>query len=68
MKYLKVENDALRKELTELLLLTIETTSFLRMVQIDLKVRGIKEDLEYVTLLLKSNDEKILKLKNLIDE
>lgn len=66
MEYLKQENEALRRELTELLELTIETNNFLRMVRDDLKKWGINDDIEYVELLVESSNEKIFRLKSLI--
>jgi hypothetical protein len=66
MEYLKQENEALRKELIELLELTIETNNFLRMVRDDLKKWGINDDIEYVELLVESSNEKIFRLKSLI--
>lgn len=66
MEYLKQENEALRRELTELLELTIETNSFLRMVRDDLHKWGMNDDIEYVELLVESSNEKIFKLKSLI--
>ena len=68
MDYLKQENEALRRELTDLLELTIETNNFLRMVHDDLKKRGIKEDVEYVGFLVETSNDKIFKLKSLINE
>ena len=65
MHYLNQENEALRRELTELLELTIETNSFLRMVHDDLKKWGINDDIEYVWFLVESSNQKILKLKSL---
>lgn len=67
MEYLKQENDALRRELTELLELTIENNNFLRMVYDDLKKWGINDDIEYVGFLVEKSNEKILKLKSLIN-
>ena len=67
MHYLKQENEALRRELTELLELTIETNNFLRMVHDDLKKWGINDDIEYVWFLVESSNQKILKLKSLIN-
>jgi len=67
MDYLKQENEALRRELTELLELTIETNNFLRMVHDDLKKWGINDDIEYVGFLVETSNEKILKLKSLIN-
>lgn len=67
MEYLKQENEALRRELTELLELTIETNNFLRMVHDDLKKWGINDDIEYVGFLVETSNEKILKLKSLIN-
>lgn len=67
MEYLKQENEALRRELTELLELTIETNNFLRMVHDDLKKWGINDDIEYVWFLVESSNQKILKLKSLIN-
>ncbi len=67
MDYLKQENEALRRELTELLELTIETNNFLRMVHDDLKKWGINDDIEYVEFLVETSNEKILKLKSLIN-
>jgi DNA-dependent RNA polymerase auxiliary subunit epsilon len=66
MEYLKQENEALRRELTELLELTIETNNFLRMVLDDLHKWGMNDDIEYVELLVESSNEKIFKLKSLI--
>ena len=66
MEYLKQENEALRRELIELLELTIETNNFLRMVRDDLKKWGINDDIEYVELLVESSNEKIFRLKSLI--
>jgi|11BtaG_2_1085332.scaffolds.fasta_scaffold22138_2 hypothetical protein len=68
MEYLKQENEALRRELTELLELTMETNNFLRMVHDDLKKWGIEEDAEYVGFLVGASNEKILKLKSLINQ
>jgi hypothetical protein len=68
MEYLKQENEALRRELTDLLELTIETNNFLRMVHDDLKKWGIEEDAEYVGFLVETSNYKILKLKSLINE
>lgn len=68
MDYLKQENEALRRELTELLELTIENNNFLRMLLDDLKKRGIKEDVEYVGFLVETSNDKIFKLKSLINE
>jgi hypothetical protein len=68
MDYIKQENEALRRELTDLLELTIETNSFLRMVHDDLKKRGIEEDVEYVGFLVETSNDKIFKLKSLINE
>ena len=68
MEYLKQENEALRRELTDLLELTIETNNFLRMVHDDLKKWGIEEDAEYVVFLVETSNYKILKLKSLINE
>ena len=67
MDYLKQENEALRRELTDLLELTIETNNFLRMVHDDLKKWGINDDIEYVGFLVETSNEKILKLKSLIN-
>lgn len=67
MDYLKQENEALRRELTDLLGLTIETNNFLRMVHDDLKKWGIEEDVEYVGFLVETSNEKIFKLKSLIN-
>lgn len=67
MGYLEHENEALRRELTELLELTIETNNFLRMVYDDLKKWGINDDIEYVGFLVETSNEKILKLKSLIN-
>jgi hypothetical protein len=67
MHYLKQENEALRRELTELLELTIETNNFLCMVHDDLKKWGINDDIEYVWFLVESSNQKILKLKSLIN-
>ena len=67
MDYLKHENKALRKELTDLLELTIETNHFLHMVHDDLKKWGIKDDIEYVGFLVEKSNEKILKLKSLMN-
>jgi hypothetical protein len=66
MEHLRQENEALRRELTELLELTIETNNFLRMVRDDLKKWGINDDIEYVELLVESSNEKIFRLKSLI--
>lgn len=66
MHYLKQENEALRRELTELLELTIETNDFLRMVYDDLKKWGVNDDIEYVGFLVESSNQKIFKLKSLI--
>jgi hypothetical protein len=66
MEYLKQENEALRRELIELLELTIETNNFLRMVLDDLHKWGMNDDIEYVELLVESSNEKIFKLKSLI--
>lgn len=66
MEHLRQENKALRRELTELLELTIETNNFLRMVRDDLKKWGINDDIEYVELLVESSNEKIFRLKSLI--
>lgn len=66
MDYLNQENKALRKELIELLELTIEMNNFLRMVRNKLKKEGINDDIEYVELLVESSNEKIFKLKSLI--
>lgn len=68
MDYLKQENEALRKELTDLLELTVETNNFLRMVHDDLKKWGIEEDVEYVGFLVETSNDKIFKLKSLINE
>jgi len=68
MDYLKQENEALRRELTDLLELTIETNNFLRMVHDDLKKSGIEEDVEYVGFLVETSNDKIFKLKSLINE
>lgn len=65
MDYLRQENEALRRELTELLELTIMTNNFLQMVHDDLKKRGTNDDIEYVELLLESSNDKIFKLKSL---
>jgi len=67
MDYLKQENEALRRELIELLELTIETNNFLHMVHDDLKKWGINDDIEYVGFLVETSNEKILKLKSLIN-
>lgn len=67
MEYLRQENEALRKELKELLELTIQTNNFLKMVHDDLKISGVKDDIEYVGFLVESNNEKIFKLKSLIN-
>ena len=67
MEYLKQENEALRRELRDLLELTIETNNFLRMVHDDLKKWGIEEDVKYVGFLVESSNEKIFKLKSLIN-
>jgi len=67
MDYIKQENEALRRELTDLLGLTIETNSFLRKVHDDLEKWGINDDVEYVEFLLESSNEKIFKLKTLIN-
>lgn len=66
MNYLEAENQALRKELTELLELTITTNEFLKMVLDDISANGEDDDVEYVSLLIASNSEKIYKLKTLI--
>ena len=66
MEYLKQENNALRKELTDLLHLTIETNAFLQMVLEDLEKHGEKDDANYVSLLIESSNIKIHKLKSLI--
>ena len=66
MEYLKQENNALRKELTDLLHLTVTTNSFLKMVLEDLEKHGLNDDVEYVTLLIETSDVKINKLKSLI--
>lgn len=68
MDYLKQENEALRKELTDLLELTVETNNFLRMVHDDLKKWGIEEDVEYVGFLVETSNDKIFKLQSLINE
>ena len=65
MEYLRQENEALRKELKELLQLTIETNNFLKMIHNDLKEWGVNDDIEYIELLIESNNEKIFKLKSL---
>jgi hypothetical protein len=67
MDYLKQENEALRRELRDLLELTIETNNFLRMVHDDLEKWGIKEDVEYVGFLVETSNDKIFKLKSLIN-
>lgn len=67
MEYLKQENDALRKELTDLLHLTVTTNSFLTIVLEDLEKNGLNDDVEYLTLLIQTSDEKINKLKSLIE-
>lgn len=66
MNYLEAENQALRKELTELLELAIITNQFLEMVLYDLKQNGKHDDAQYVALLIESSNEKIFKLKALI--
>ena len=66
MNYLEAENQALRKELTELLELTIVTNQFLEMVLYDIKQNGEQDDAEYVALLIETISEKINKLKALI--
>ena len=66
MNYLEAENQALRKELTELLELTIITNRFLEMVLCDLKQNSEHDDAQYVALLIESSNEKIFKLKALI--
>lgn len=66
MEHLRQENEALRRELIELLELTIETNNFLRMVRDDLKKWGINDDIEYIELLVESSNEKIFRLKSLI--
>jgi SOS response regulatory protein OraA/RecX len=66
MNYLEAENQALRKELTELLELTIVTNQFLEMVLYDIKQNGEQDDAEYVALLIETSSEKINKLKALI--
>jgi hypothetical protein len=66
MNYLEAENQALRKELTELLELTVQTTQFLEMVLYDIKQNGEQDDADYVALLIETSNEKINKLKSLI--
>jgi len=67
MEYLKHQNEALKRELIDLLHLTIQTNEFLEIVKEDLKKHGLNDDIEYVELLIQTNKEKILKLKILID-
>ena len=66
MNYLEAENQALRKELTELLELTMLTNQFLEMVLYDIKQNGEQDDADYVALLIETSNEKINKLKALI--
>jgi hypothetical protein len=66
MNYLEAENQALRKELTELLELTLLTNQFLEMVLYDIKQNGEQDDADYVALLIETSNEKINKLKALI--
>ena len=66
MNYLEAENQALRKELTELLELTLLTNQFLEMVLYDIKQNGEQNDADYVALLIETSNEKINKLKALI--
>ena len=66
MNYLEAENQALRKELTELLELSITTNQFLEMVLYDLKQNGEHDDAQYAALLIESSNKKIFKLKALI--
>jgi len=66
MNYLEAENQALRKELTELLELTIVTNQFLEMVLYDIKQNGEQDDADYVGLLIETSNQKINKLKTLI--
>jgi hypothetical protein len=67
MEYLKHQNEALKRELIDLLHLTIQTNEFLEMVHEDLKKHGLNDDIEYVELLIQASKEKIFKLKILID-
>lgn len=67
MDFLKQQNEALRRELTDLLELTIETNNFLKMVHNDLKKWGINDDIKYVGFLVETSNQKILKLKSLIN-
>ncbi len=67
MEYLKHQNEALKRELIDLLHLTIQTNAFLEMVHEDLKEHGLNDDIEYVELLIQASKEKIFKLKILID-
>ena len=66
MNYLEAENNALRKELTELLEITITTSQFLEMLLYDIKQHGEQDDAEYVALLIETISIKIEKLKPLI--
>lgn len=65
---LSLENKALRKELTELLHLTKESSKFLHNVWEAENNYGEKEDAEYVKLLCDALDEKIFKLKTLMED
>ena len=63
MDYLIQENKALRKELIELLEITIKINNFLTMVKNNLK----DEEKEYIKFILESSNLKIEKLKYLLD-
>lgn len=63
MDYLIQENKALRKELIELLELTIKVNNFLTMVENNLK----DEEKDYIKFILESSNLKIEKLKYLLN-
>lgn len=65
---LQQENEALRKELKELIHLTITVDMFLQDILYDLKKWNIDSDAKYLDELLETIEAKLAKLKYITDD
>lgn len=67
MEHLLQENKALRKELKELLSVSINLKDFVEQVRESNKLTHERDDVQYMDFLIESANDKIWRLKSLID-